>query len=84
MQSSVYVTVQRPSVCPIDRQQQRLPADGGQEIQIGSVGRRRSAANAGSVMLTAESTRLNTDLAVVRVKINVNVVTICFIVSLQI
>jgi len=94
MQSSVYVTVQRPSVCPIDRQQQRLPADGGQEIQIGSFGRRRSAANgaaarrsaanAGRVMLTAESTRLNTDLAVVRVKINVNVVTISFIVSLQI
>ena len=67
----------RPSVCPVVRQQERRVA--GlllSALRAGDISReqapvlssngaaaRRTAANAGSVMLTAELTRLNTDLS---------------------
>ena len=70
----------RPFVCPIIRPQQRR-ADSlllsavrardsdqkrrGRAPSSSGIAARRSAANAGSAMLTAESTRLNTDLVVV-------------------
>jgi len=67
MQSRVHVTVERPSVrlCPIDRRQQRRAAGVLQSIRtywsiaarrLQQLRRaaRRSAANAGSVMLTAD------------------------------
>ena len=64
MRSGVYVTVGRPSVrlsvCSIDCQRQLRPAglllSAGelQQISIDSCGRRRSAANAGSIVFTAD------------------------------
>ena len=58
MRSRVYETVERPSVCPVDRQQQRRAA--GLLLSVSRAGDRsvaaaqRSAANESSVVLTAE------------------------------
>ena len=62
MRSRVYETVERPSVCPIDRQQHRLLAGlllsavrAAYQLQVPSsngTAARRSAANAGSVTFT--------------------------------
>ena len=63
MRSGVYVTVGcpsvRPSVCPVDRQQQRRAASWSGRLQQMSIDSwqacsPRSAANAGSVMLRAD------------------------------
>ena len=68
MRSRVYETVERPSVCPVDRQQQRRAAglllsasragdiDGTSVLAAGAPCSRRQslAATAGSVMLTAD------------------------------
>jgi len=63
MRSRVYVTVGCPSLCPIDRQQQRRPASLLLSVmQAGDIDRwlrarcrrQRSAANASSVVLRAD------------------------------
>jgi len=58
--------VERPSVCPVDRQQRRrrpaglllsttLLADIDRQLRAPCIGRRRSAANADSVTLTVDA-----------------------------